>query len=58
VGQSPSFGNHSGSIDFLPFLGDLVMQMPAWLVVGFTGFLLAHVCRQRRARRRFARTIG
>jgi hypothetical protein len=56
VGQSPSFDTASTSVDILALMVAGVMQMPAWVVVGATGFILAHVCRKRRTRRRiFAR---
>ena len=55
VGQTPSF-TASGSFQMLSALGAAVMVTPAWIVFGAAGFLLAHVCRKRRARRRIFRT--
>ncbi len=57
VGQSPSFAARTGEVDILALVGAGVMQMPAWVVLGATGFTLAHFCRKRRARRRTFRTI-
>ncbi len=58
VGQSPSFATQTDSAQMLALVGAGVMQMPAWVVVGAGGFILAHFCRKRRVRRRVARTIG
>ncbi|MGE4063698.1 MAG: hypothetical protein AB7E79_10055 [Rhodospirillaceae bacterium] len=52
VGQSPSFGTADESIELLAATGAGIMQMPAWVVLAAVGFVLAHVCRKRRARRR------
>ena len=52
VGQSPSFGTADDSFEVLAMMGAGIMQMPAWVVLAATGFVLAHVCRKRRARRR------
>lgn len=52
VGQSPTFSVASESVEMLALLGTGIMQMPAWLVLGAIGFVLTHVCRKRRARRR------
>jgi hypothetical protein len=51
VGQTPSFAAID-SFQMLAALGTAVMATPAWIVFGLAGFLLAHVCRKRRARRR------
>jgi hypothetical protein len=55
VGQSPSFITSSESAEILATAGAGVMQMPAWVVVGAIGSVLAHACRKRRARRRVFR---
>jgi hypothetical protein len=52
VGQSPSFIASNESVQMLALVGAGIMQMPAWVVLGAVGFILAHVCRKRRARRR------
>jgi hypothetical protein len=52
VGQSPSFGATGDSVQVLALLGAGIMQMPAWVVLGAVGLVIAHVCRKRRARRR------
>jgi len=56
VGQSPSFGASDESVQVLALVGTGIMQMPAWVVLGSIGFVLTHVCRKRRARRRVFRT--
>lgn len=52
VGQSPSFLASNESIQMLGMVGAGIMQMPAWVVLGALGFILAHACRKRRSRRR------
>jgi hypothetical protein len=52
VGQSPTFNVANESVEMLALVGAGVMQMPAWVVLGIAGFVLTHVCRKRRARRR------
>ena len=52
VGQSPTFNVANESVEILALVGAGVMQMPAWVVLGTAGFVLTHVCRKRRARRR------
>ncbi len=58
VGQTPSFAVEAGSLQLFAALGAGVMQMPAWIVFGAIGFLIAHVCRRRRSRRRIFRTVN
>ena len=57
VGQSPSFTAETSATQAIASVGTVVMQMPAWIVFGAMGFLLIHVCRKRRNRRRIFRTI-
>jgi hypothetical protein len=52
VGQSPSFATPDDSVQVLALMGAGIMQMPAWVVLGALGFVVVHVCRKRRARRR------
>jgi hypothetical protein len=52
VGQTPSFAAVDGSVQILALVGGGILQMPAWIVLGAVGFVLTHVCRKRRARRR------
>ena len=56
VGQSPSFQAETNLTQMLATMGTVVMQMPAWIVFGTVGVLLAHACRKRRNRRRIFRT--
>jgi hypothetical protein len=56
VGQSPDFTSQAGSAEALSALGASIMAMPAWVAFGAVGFLLLHVCRKRRARRRVFRS--
>ena len=55
VGQTPSFAAFD-SFQVLAALSAAIMATPAWIVIGLSGFLIAHVCRKRRARRRIFRT--
>jgi hypothetical protein len=36
----------------------IVMNMPAWIMFGISGFLFIHLCRQRRQRRRRFRNVN
>ncbi len=56
VGQSP--GGLATSSGVISTAGSLFMAMPAWLVFGFSGFALVHVCRMRRQRRRRFKTVN
>jgi hypothetical protein len=56
VGQSPSFSSETDSFQLLAALERGILAMPAWVVVGVIGFVIAHACRKRRARRRIFRT--
>ena len=51
VGQSPSFSAPDESTKALALVGAGIMQMPAWVVLGAGGFVIAHLCRKRRAPR-------
>ncbi len=52
VGQSPDFATQTGSTEALAAVGVGLMAMPAWVAFAAVGFVLLHVCRKRRARRR------
>jgi hypothetical protein len=51
TGQSPEFSAARWP-ELLSALGEGVMAMPAWLVMGVIGLSLAHAFRARRIRRR------
>ena len=56
VGQSPSFATQTDSTQALSAIGAAVMAMPAWVAFAIMGFMLIHVCRTRRTRRRVFRS--
>ncbi len=62
VGQTPTFAMHTESTatssPMLAKVGAVIMAMPAWVAFGVTGFVLLHVCRKRRARRRVFRSTA
>ena len=58
VGQTPSFAVDADSLQLFAALGTGILQMPAWIVFGVFGFLIAHICRKRRSPRRSFRTIN
>lgn len=53
TGQSPTFTDASWP-DLFSALGQGIMAMPAWVVIGVLGLLLAHAFRARRVRRRIS----
>jgi hypothetical protein len=58
VGRAPGLLADANSNQIISALGALVMTMPAWIVFGFAGFMLVHVCRPRRQRRRYFKTVN
>ena len=56
VGQTPAFAAQTDSTQVLATVGVGIMAMPAWVVFAAIGFVLLHVCRKRRARRRVFRS--
>ena len=52
VGQTPAFATQTDSTQLLAALGVGIMAMPAWVAFGLSGFLLIHIYRKRRVRRR------
>jgi hypothetical protein len=58
VGQTPTFALQNESTPMMAMVGALIMAMPAWVAFCFTGFVLLHVCRKRRARRRVLRSTA
>ena len=57
VGRSPS-DLSTGSGGVFGTASVVILAMPAWLVFGLSGILLAHLCRARRPRRRRFKTIN
>jgi uncharacterized membrane-anchored protein len=51
TGQAPEF-SAAAAPQLLAAVGEGVMAMPAWLVIGVIGLSLAHAFRARRTRRR------
>jgi hypothetical protein len=58
VGQSPAALLDASSNALFGAAGTLVLAMPAWIVFGVSGFMLVHLCRARRQRRRRFRTVN
>ncbi|MBY0510222.1 MAG: hypothetical protein K2P94_08700 [Rhodospirillaceae bacterium] len=56
VGQTPSFAAQTDSSQILAAVGASILAMPAWVAFAAMGFVLVHVCRKRRARRRVFRS--
>ncbi len=56
VGQTPDFVRGADATPLLAAVGAGILSMPAWVVFGVMGFLMLHVCRKRRARRRAFRS--
>ncbi len=58
VGHAPGSLIETSSNQLLSAIGLLVMSMPAWIAFGVSGFMLVHVCRMRRQRRRRFKTVN
>lgn len=58
VGQSPAAWLDANSNQILNAAGTLIMATPAWILFGFSGLMLIHLCRARRQRRRRFTTVN
>jgi len=58
VGQTPLESLEGSSNRFLSTVSIIVMNMPAWVAFGLSGFMLVHVCRVRKARRRRFKNVN
>ena len=58
MGRAPAAWFESNSNQILAALGTLVMSMPAWILFGVSGFMMVHLCRARRQRRRRFTTVN
>ncbi len=58
VGPSPLNGFEDSSNWFLSTTSIVVMNMPAWIMFGISGFFFIHLCRVRRQRRRRFRNVN
>jgi hypothetical protein len=58
LGPSPLNHLEDSSNHLLATVSIIVMNMPAWSFFGVSGFLLVHVCRVRRQRRRKFRNVN
>jgi hypothetical protein len=58
VGQAPLQALEGSSNRFLATASIVVMNMPAWIAFGLSGFLLVHACRVRKSRRRRFRNVN
>ena len=58
VGQSPWALLDTTSNQLFTTAGVALMDTPAWIVFGLSGFMFVHVCRTRHARRRRFRTVN
>src|SRR6185312_11784318 len=57
VGQAPLEALEDSPNRFLATASIILMNMPAWIAFGFSGVILVHACRARRARRRRFRNV-
>ena len=58
VGQAPLEALEGSSNRLLSTASILIMNMPAWIAFGLSGFFLVHMCRVRRQRRRRFRPVN
>ena len=57
VGQAP-LALEGSSNRLLATVSLIIMNMPAWIAFGLSGFLLVHTCRVRHHRRRRFRNVN